>query len=100
MRSTNPEHCLQLRGAGTARADLPAIAQLRKQLPDWVPADTPGHFLKHADEQTVLAVAAVDRAITACGTEASTFKQWTVIAAPRFIGRIAGCCTLDRFNRG
>src|SRR6187399_2186108 len=50
-----------LLGWGTARADLAAIAAMRKKLPTWAPPDTPGHFLKYADEQTVLAVAALDR---------------------------------------
>ena len=61
------EPVCSLIGWGTARADLAAIAAMRKTLPAWAPKDTPGHFLKHADEQTVLAVAAVDQAIQLAG---------------------------------
>jgi hypothetical protein len=94
------ELSLSLCGFGTARADLAAIASMRKSLPAWAPPDTPGHFLKHADEQTVLAVAAVDQAIQSSGLSADRYRDWAIVAAPRFIGRIAGVATLDRFGRG
>lgn len=89
-----------LLGWGTARADFAAIAGMRKKLPAWAPADTPGHFLKYSDEQTVLAVAAVDQAISSAGIDANRLQDWSIIAAPRFIGRIAGVATLARFDRG
>jgi hypothetical protein len=89
-----------LLGFGTARADLPAIAAMRKKLPAWAPPDTPGHFLKYSDQQTVLAVAAVDRVIDSAGLDPQQFQNWSIIAAPRFIGRIAGVETLERFGRG
>jgi hypothetical protein len=94
------EPCLELRGFGTARADLATIASMRKSLPAWVPAETPGHFLKHADEQTVVAVAAVDQAIRSAGLRPCDYQDWSIIAAPRFIGRLAGTTTLARFTRG
>jgi len=87
-------------GWGTAHADLTAIAGMRKKLPAWAPADTPGHFLKYSDEQAVLAVAAVDQTISSAGLDARQFQNWSIIAAPRFIGRIAGVGTLARFDRG
>jgi hypothetical protein len=89
-----------LLGWGTSRADLATIAGLRKKLPAWAPPDTPGHFLKHADEQTVLAVAAIDQAISSSNLDVQQFQNWSIIAAPRFIGRIAGVSTLERFGRG
>jgi hypothetical protein len=89
-----------LLGWGTARADLATIAGMRKKLPVWAPADTPGHFLKYSDEQTVLAVAAVDQAISSAELDAKQFQNWSIVAAPRFIGRVAGVGTLARFDRG
>src|SRR6478609_201011 len=89
-----------LLGWGTSQADLATIAGLRKKLPAWAPSDTPGHFLKHSDEQAVLAVAAVDQTISSAGLDARQFQNWSIIAAPRFIGRIAGVGTLARFGRG
>jgi len=97
---SDSEPALALRGFGTARADLAAIAAMRKSLPAWAPQDTPGHFLKHADEQTVLAVAAIDQAIQSTGLTPDQCRDWAIIAAPRFIGRIAGTTTLDRFAKG
>jgi len=94
------ETCLQLSGWGTARADLKTIAALRKSLPAWAPKETPGHFLKHADEQTVLAVAALDHAIQTSGRSAGEYQQWAIVAAPRFIGRMAGGVTLSRYSAG
>src|SRR5262245_36559462 len=94
------ELCLPVRSFGTAKADLAAIGAMRKSLPAWAPPDTPGHFLKHADEQTVLAVAAVDQAIRSSRLAAERYRDWAIVAAPRFIGRIAGVATLDRFGRG
>jgi hypothetical protein len=84
---------------GTARADAASINALRKSLPPWAPSDTPGHFLKHADEQTVVAIAALDEAIRALGGSAGRFQDWAIIAAPRFIGRLIGADTLDRYAK-
>ena len=100
LASSNMERSSDLIGWGTARADLSTIAGMRKKLPAWAPADTPGHFLKYSDEQTVLAVAAVDQAISSAGIDAQQLRDWSIIAAPRFIGRIAGVATLARFDRG
>lgn len=91
---------LPLLGWGTARGDRPSIDALRKNLPEWAPAGTAGHFLKYADEQTVMAVAAVDQAIRTQNLPADPFAKWAIIAAPRFIGRIAGTATLARYSRG
>src|SRR5881394_3101144 len=93
------EACLHVSGWGTARADLAAIAALRKNLPAWAPKDTPGHFLKHADEQTVVAVVALDNAIQSRGSEIDEYRQWAIVAAPRFIGRMAGAVTFHRYSK-
>jgi hypothetical protein len=91
---------LDLAAYGAVRADLASIAALRKALPPWAPEGTAGHFLKHADEQTVVAVAAVDRAVQSLELSGDRRRDWTIIAAPQFIGRIAGAGALARFSRG
>jgi len=90
---------LGLTGFGSLRADLDMIPAMRKSVPAWAPPDTPGHFLKHADEQTVLAVAAVDRMIQTLGAGATRLRNWPIIAAPQFIGRLGGTAMLVRFAR-
>jgi hypothetical protein len=91
---------LPVSGWGTARANLASIAAQRKQLPPWAPADTPGHFLKYADEHTIVAIAAVDRAIRHHELDPRTLNDWAIIAAPRWMGRLAGVAALQRFARG
>lgn len=91
---------LEICAHAAARADLEQIAALRKTRPDWAPADTPGHFLKYADEQTVVAVAAVDRAIQSHRQQIGELNRWSIVAAPRFVGRIGGVSTLERYGRG
>jgi hypothetical protein len=88
-----------LAGWGMASADLSEVAALRRVLPGWAPADTPAHFLKHADEQTVVAVAAIDRAMAQWGLAIETVRPWPIVAAPQCIGRMAGAATLGRFAR-
>jgi hypothetical protein len=90
---------LGLTGSGSLRADLAAIPAMRKSVPAWAPPDTPGHFLKHSDEQTVLAVAAVDRLVQSLGGDAARLRNWPIVAAPQFIGRLGGTTMLLRFAR-
>jgi hypothetical protein len=97
---TSGDLSVGLNAWGIAQADLAAIALLRKCLPDWKAEGTAGHFLKHADEQTVIAVQAVDRAICDHGLDAACQRDWPIIAAPRFPGRLAGIESLKRFKTG
>jgi hypothetical protein len=98
--SSSEALALRLAAWGTAQADSAQAATLRKQLPAWAPAGMPGHFLKHADEQTLVAIAAVDRAICDHRVDPAGLSRWSVVAAPRFMGRMAGVAALDRYARG
>lgn len=89
-----------VRAWGTARIDLAAIQPLRKSLPPWAPLGTAGHFLKYADEQTIVAIGAVDRAIQSFGFDLAQHRDWAIIAAPRFLGRAVGPSVLDRYAKG
>ena len=91
---------LELTAWGTAQASLDEAARMRKELPPWAPEGTPGHFLKHADEQTVVAVAAVDCAIRRGDLHLPDLRKRILIAAPRYMGRIAGAASLGRYSRG
>jgi hypothetical protein len=77
------------------------MAELRKQPGPPCGKPLPGNFLKHADEQTVAGVAAVFQAIHDSGLapdgSPALFRQWGVVAAPRFLGRSAMASDLPRF---
>jgi hypothetical protein len=76
-------------------ADLPAL----RQKPGEVGGQPlPPPFLKHADDQTVAGIAAVLGAIKTCGLGATSFSDWGVVAASRFMGRTALANTLIRFR--
>jgi hypothetical protein len=64
-------------------------------------------FLKHADEQTIVGLAAVFEAIRTggsaeenpeAGSTPGRFRDWGVVACPRFLGRSAMVATLQRFR--
>jgi hypothetical protein len=57
----------------------------------------PTSFLKHADEQTIAGVAAVSRAMHEHGLVEVNYRQWGIIAAPRFFGRAKLASVLPRF---
>jgi hypothetical protein len=83
--------------AGTARATADTLPALR-QKPGPPPGEPlPPAFLKHADEQTVVALAAVLQAIHRYRLTATPFTDWGVLAAPRFLGRGALAVALQRF---
>ena len=86
-------------GWGYARLSFDETQGLRKTVPRWAAADAPLHFFKYADEQTILAVRALDNAIERHGLEAN-LSDWAVIAAPQFLGRLAGATAFHRFLKG
>jgi hypothetical protein len=65
-------------------ADLPGLRKAPGTLGDQPMANG---LLRHVDEQTVVAVAAVLQAVRDSGLEPSSFDRWSVLAAPRFLGR-------------
>jgi hypothetical protein len=85
-------------GVGVVRAtpaELPAL----RQKPGRVGGEAlPASFLKHADDQTVAGIAAVLRALETPGLEGTSFRDWGVVAASRFMGRTALAAALLRFR--
>ena len=81
------------------RAGPAAIATLRRQpTPPELPPP-PATLLKHADEQTVVALAAVYRAIADAGWAGQSFTDWGVIAAGNFFGRGGIAQAIQRYRR-
>ena len=57
----------------------------------------PAALLKHADDQTVVGLAALARASRRDGSDVGRFAGWGIVAAPRFLGRAALALSLERF---
>lgn len=78
-------------------ADGERLAALRQNpAPAGVRIPLPPALLKHADEQTVLSLAAVLQA--AASLPAGDFSSWGVLAAPRFVGRQMFITALRKFR--
>jgi hypothetical protein len=70
-------------------AKVPEIPSLRKSPGKLGESAIAPGLLKHADEQTVVGLAAVLRAVSEGGLDPAGFCDWAVLAAPRFLGRAA-----------
>jgi hypothetical protein len=86
-----------------ARVRVPyeGVGDLRRQPGPAYNGPFPAAFLKHADEQTVVGLAALFQAIHDHGLTPAPgspgFRDWGVVAAPRFLGRTTMAAALQRF---
>jgi hypothetical protein len=71
------------------------LARLRKQ--PGAAALTP--HLKMADEQTVVAAVALWQAVASAGWQEHCFRDWGVIAAPRYPGRMRVAALCERYRK-
>jgi hypothetical protein len=88
-----------LAACATARASSARLAMLRKD--PGLPADktlAPG-FLKNSDDQTVLALATVSRAMAALNQPTACFQDWGVAAAANLYGRAGTFKSLLDFRK-
>lgn len=90
--------CCDVAADATVRAGLEALPELRRHPGTRGGEALPACFLKHADEQTVVGLAAVFKAMSDAGMAATDFRDWGVVAAPRFLGRPAMAAALQRFQ--
>src|SRR5215469_11089071 len=77
----------QVAAHASLRASAELIAQLRRQPCAVGPEPLPASFLRHSEEQTVVALTAVLRAVTRAGWEGRSFADWGIVAAGNFFGR-------------
>jgi hypothetical protein len=76
---------------------LESLPELRRN-PGSVHGEVPPiALLKHSDEQTVIGLCAVYQAIAQGGLQTTCFREWGVVAAPRFLGRPTMAAALQRF---
>jgi hypothetical protein len=85
---------------GVAEAPLAAVAGLRRGLGPPGKPPFPATFLKASEEQTILAVAAVARAVADFGLQGMPLTDWAVIGAPRSLGRLAAAEAMHKFAGG
>jgi hypothetical protein len=90
--------CCGIDAYGVVRVPLTDLPDLRKN-PGEFGGESASSHLKTADEQSILAVVAVLRAIHAFGWKDRSFTDWGVIAAPRFLGRIKVTTAFEKFQR-
>lgn len=74
-----------------------ALRAMRQQIEPTVGDPLPASLLKHLDEQTLVALAVVYRAIRIHGLAETSFARWGVVAAPRFLGRASLAASLQRY---
>ncbi len=99
LPGTPPPHAVRcdLLAHGTVRVAAEAVAPLRRQPGPGAGEAYPVSFLKHADEQSVVGLAAVLQAIDRHGLGGTPFTDWGVLAAPRFVGRLALAAAIRRY---
>jgi hypothetical protein len=90
--------CCHIAGLVVERADVAAIALRRKATIAFGGQTLPTSFLKHAEDQTVLAVHAVLNVITRQCWHERSFANWGVLAAADFFGRATNAQTIERFR--
>jgi hypothetical protein len=85
----------------SAHASLAAtpeeIPALRQKPGPGVGESLPANFLKHADDQTVVGLAAVLRAVASSELSTQSLTHWGIVAAPCFLGRATLVSALQRF---
>lgn len=89
--------CCEVSAHALLRVPLESLPELRRHPGCVGGAPLPVSFLKHADEQSVAGLAAVYRAIQQSALQELCFRDWGVVAAPRFLGRPTMAAALQRF---
>ncbi len=89
--------CCDVAADAVVRVSLDSLAELRRNPGPVRGEPLPASFLKHADEQTIAGLSAVYQAIDQAGLQATCFRDWGVVAAPRFLGRPTMAAALQRF---
>ncbi len=97
VRTSDPRFACAVAAHATLHVPLESLAALRANPGLDSSPPLPPRFLRYADEQTVVGLAAVLRAMAAPCLARVDFTRWGVLAAPRLLGRLSGAATLNKF---
>jgi hypothetical protein len=89
--------CCEVVGHSALRLSPDALAVWRGQISARTNNRLTPSYVKHADEQTVAALAGVFQATDDHGLQAGLMGDWGVLAAPRYLGRVALAQAMLRF---
>ncbi len=89
--------CCDVVAFGAVQASMDMLPVLRRRPGPGLGEALPVTFLKNADEQTVVALAAVLQAIHDFQMTPTCFTDWGIVAAPCFLGRSTLVVCLQRF---
>ncbi len=90
--------CCDVAAQALTRASVDSLAELRRNPEPLFGFAPPPALLKHADEQTAVGLAAVYHACRDRGVDPTGFRDWGVLAAPRFLGQSMMAASLLRFQ--
>jgi hypothetical protein len=88
--------CSDLIAVAGVQVTMDMLPSLRQRPGPGIGNSLPATILRHADEQTVAALAAVLHAIQDSGMSLADFKDWGIVAAPCFLGRAMLASALQR----
>ena len=83
---------------GIARFEFAELAALRKTPPSRFVGNLGPLTLKHSDEQTVAALVAIDRAMSAANITNESCRRWAIVSTSSYLGRNASIAVTDRFQ--
>src|SRR5260370_29668871 len=89
--------CCDVLACASVRAAQDQLPALRQRPGPGIGQSFPATFLKHADEQTVVGLAAVLQAIHDFQLTETRYTDWGVVAAPCFLGRATLVVSLQRY---
>jgi len=90
-------HC-RIAALASLRGSAEKIALWRRQPICVGGVKMPATFLKHAEDQTVLALTAVLEAMASERMQNQSFSAWGVLAAPNLFGRVSIAQTIEKFQ--
>lgn len=91
-----PAVCCHVAAHASVEAQAAELPTFRQQLAQMWAGTLSVPLFRQADDQTILGLAALSRALEAADLRADSFTEWGVLGAPRFFGRAAHAASLER----